>query len=147
MVELTNNNYVIDKATLSGTLLKVDWDDNLINCIIYERGNLINEFINSEDKGCKNARVADCTYMFTDSWNSWHVNSNNELVIVVHNTWSAICNGSGAGGYTGPGELAEQADPAAMVIIGADQITMIDCFTVVPETLRIQRNCRYTTIM
>jgi hypothetical protein len=96
MQEVAANNFVINKSKFTGTLLKVDWLDNLINGVTYEMGNPITGFAGPNEKSV-NERTQTCNYTLSGTMNTWYVNAANELVIVVHNVWSGYCDGSGAG--------------------------------------------------
>ncbi|WP_026632535.1 hypothetical protein [Dyadobacter alkalitolerans] len=106
MQEVAANNFVIDKSKFTGTLLKVDWDDNLINGVTYEKGIPMKGFADVNEKS-SNERTQTCYYFLQGTMNTWYVNSYDELVIVVHNVWSGWCDGSGSatgnGGFGGFG--------------------------------------------
>lgn len=100
MQEVAANNFVIEKDKFTGTLLKVDWDDNLINGVTYEKGKPMKGFANpTEPTG--NARTNECVYVLISSVNTYSVNTQNEVIIHVHNTWQPICDGSGGGSSNG----------------------------------------------
>lgn len=101
MQEMAANNFVLEKSKFTGTLLKVDWDDNLINGLTYEKGTPLKGFKNLSDVDESNGRAAGCDYTLLSSVNSYYVNSVGEVVIVVHNTWSGGCDGSGSGSSNG----------------------------------------------
>lgn len=104
MPYIVNNKYVINKSNFTGTLLKSGWDDEVITGIVYENGIPIKGFKNTKnesDYDIENGRVQGCVYTMVNAANTWYVDSNNELVIVVHNIWSVTCDGSGNGGFMG----------------------------------------------
>jgi hypothetical protein len=101
MQAVAANNFIIEKSKFSGTLLKVDWDDNLINGVTYEKGQPVKGFKDANDVNNNNGRVTGCDLTLIASMNTYYVNSSGELVIVVHNTWAGSCDGSGAGTSNG----------------------------------------------
>jgi hypothetical protein len=100
MQEVAANNFVIEKSKFTGTLLKVDWDDNLINGVTYEKGKPMKGFANPSES-TDNARTNECVYVLISSVNTYSVNTQNEVIIHVHNTWQPICDGSGNGSSNG----------------------------------------------
>lgn len=99
-IYMAANNFKLEKLNFTGTLLKVDWDDNLINGITYEKGKAIDFF--KSDNGLsddKNAKIKDCVVNWVSSTASYGTNSNGEFVTILHKNYVTVCDSSGSGNF------------------------------------------------
>lgn len=87
----------------SGSLLRADWDDNLIDGIIYNRGKVIDSLSNS---ATKNGRVADCTWIDV-SYKTVVVTPCGpnclNVEFTLHRASQLVCSGGGGFGGGGAG--------------------------------------------
>ncbi|QHT66802.1 hypothetical protein GXP67_09095 [Rhodocytophaga rosea] len=95
--ELEANEYKLEKDKFTGTLLRTDWNDILIDGTSYSKGKNVGSFINPENNAFKNARIENCTY-YSVNYQTWYID-NGVFTVVAHTAWSTVCDGSGNGGW------------------------------------------------
>lgn len=109
--EIAKNNYIIDKSVFTGTILKTEWNNSLIEGTTFVNGVIETVMFNSQNplssakvNSLKNARIQDC-YYYNVYYTSWYVDSEGVFTLVGHSQWASVCNGTGGGwGDSGGGD-------------------------------------------
>lgn len=115
--EIANNDYIIDKSVFTGTILKTEWNNSLIEGTTFIKGEIDKIIFNSQNQlsganenGLENARVQDC-YYYSVYYTSWYVDSDGVFTLVGHTQWASVCNGTGGGwGDSGGGNSGGGGD-------------------------------------
>lgn len=106
--ELESNNFQLDKETFTGTLIRSDWNDNVIDGTTFVNGQIIQGFTNPNNAssnsivGEENARVSNCIHLTID-YTTWYIDEDDVFTLVGHTSWAVVCDESGNGGWGGGG--------------------------------------------
>lgn len=106
--DLETNDFKLEKETFTGTLLRSDWNDNIIDGTTFVKGEKVQAFSNPDNpninnkSGKENARVSGCFYTSIE-YTTWYVDEDGILTIVGHTNWAVVCDISGNGGWGGGG--------------------------------------------
>jgi hypothetical protein len=102
---LAANGYKLEKSTFTGTLLRADWHDHLIDGTAFHKGEMVKGFVKAPDgvvkpanATVKNARMSDCFYYYVE-YQTTYVGDDGIVGVVGHQSWATVCDGSGNGGW------------------------------------------------
>jgi hypothetical protein len=98
--QIADSSFVIDKEKFTGSLLRADWDDKIIDGADFVDGKLQTKFVNNGMSDAmmpsENARTNSCYYYSID-YTTWYYDEDNVFTIEGWTDWVTVCEGSGPG--------------------------------------------------